>query len=497
MTAYQQLERIFGRLAALGDAEGFLHWDSSVMMPPAGAASRAEQIGALKAVRHEIITSEEVGELIDEAQSGTTLNDWEKANLREMRRRRLRQTALNAGLVEALAKAASDCEIAWRDARPNGKFAPVRNDLQTLLDLVRESAVAFGEVMNLSPYDALMDQYTPGLRMSDVDPLFEKLGDVLPDLLRRIIDHQGSQTQLLPVAGPFPIDQQRALGERLMEVLGFDFNMGRLDESLHPFSGGTPDDLRITTRYNETEFMTGLMGVLHETGHALYDKGLPADWRTQPVGRAMGMDIHESQSLLIEMQACRSKEFLTFASPIMQDVFGRSGPEWSPENLYRLYTRVEPDLIRVDADEVTYPLHIILRYRLERALLSGDLPLADLPGAWNDGMRDLLGIVPPDDRLGCLQDVHWPSGGFGYFPTYTLGAMAAAQIYAAMCRALPDVENDIAAGSLVPMLDWLRTNIHAQGSKLGARDLLIQATGEPLNPEIFLTHLRTRYLGGD
>jgi carboxypeptidase Taq len=178
-------------------------------------------------------------------------------------------------------------------------------------------------------------------------------------------------------------------------------------------------------------------------------------------------------------------------------MFGGEGPAWEVENLYRLYTRVERSFIRVDADEMTYPLHIILRYRLERALLSGDLPLADLPGAWNDGMRDLLGIVPPDDRLGCLQDVHWPSGAFGYFPTYTLGAIAAAQIYAAMCRALPDVEDDIAAGRLAPMLDWLRTNIHAQGSKLGARDLLIQATGEPLNPEIFLTHLRTRYLGGD
>jgi len=197
----------------------------------------------------------------------------------------------------------------------------------------------------------------------------------------------------------------------------------------------------------------------------------------------------------VEMQVSRSRPFLTFALPRMKAMFGGEGPAWEVENLYRLYTRVERSFIRVDADEMTYPLHIILRYRLERALLSGDLPLADLPGAWNDGMRDLLGIVPPDDRLGCLQDVHWPSGAFGYFPTYTLGAIAAAQIYAAMCRALPDVEDDIAAGRLAPMLDWLRTNIHAQGSKLGARDLLIQATGEPLNPEIFLTHLRTRYLG--
>jgi len=494
MTAYQQLERIFGRLAALGDAEGFLHWDSSVMMPPASAASRAEQIAALQSVRHEIITAEEMEELFNEVDNRGELTDWQAANVREMRRRWRRQTALNADLVEARAKASSACESKWRDARPKGDFSLVKNELQTLLDLVRESAQAFGDVLNCDPYDALLDQYTPGLKKEIVDPLFNRLAGELPGLLHRILEAQGRRESANVPEGPFPIDAQRALGQKLMAVIGFDFEMGRLDESLHPFSGGTPDDLRITTRYEEGEFMSGLMGVLHETGHALYEKGLPKDWRLQPVGEARGMDIHESQSLLIEMQACRSLEFLTFASPLMQEAFGRSGPEWSPENLYCVYTRVEPGLIRVDADEVTYPMHVILRYRLEQALLSGDLPLDDLPGAWNDGMKELLGLSPPDDRDGCLQDIHWFDGAFGYFPSYTFGALTAAQFFAAATETDGDILPGIGRGDFKPLYRWLGENVHSQGSLLEAPELIRQATGKNVDADIFLAHLERRYL---
>lgn len=494
MTAYQQLERIFGRLAALGDAEGFLHWDSSVMMPPASAASRAEQIAALQSVRHGLITDPEIAYLLGEAESRNDLTDWQQANVREMRRRWLRQTALNANLVEARAKASSACESKWRDARPKGDFSLVKNELQTLLDLVRESAQAFGEVLDCDPYDALLDQYTPGLRKEIVEPLFDRLAEELPGQLRRILDAQSSGDSAIEPEGPFPIEAQRALGKKLMAVIGFDFDMGRLDESLHPFSGGTPDDLRITTRYDESEFMGGLMGVLHETGHALYEKGLPKDWRLQPVGEARGMDIHESQSLLIEMQACRSLEFLTFASPLMQEAFGRSGSEWSPENLYRVYTRVEPGLIRVDADEVTYPMHVILRYRLEQALLSGDLPLDDLPGAWNEGMQELLGLTPPDDQDGCLQDIHWFDGAFGYFPSYTFGALTAAQFFAAATETDSDILPGIGRGDFKPLYAWLGKNVHGRGSLLEAPELIRRATGKDLDAGIFLTHLERRYL---
>jgi carboxypeptidase Taq len=280
-----------------------------------------------------------------------------------------------------------------------------------------------------------------------------------------------------------------------MEALGFDFRHGRLDVSLHPFTGGVPDDVRITTRYNENDFNRSLMGVLHETGHALYERGLPAAARDQPVGEALGMAMHESQSLLIEMQVCRSNEFLAFAAPRMAQAFGGVGPAWSAENLHRLAIRVIPGLIRVDADEVTYPLHVILRYRLEQALLADELKLADLPDAWRAGMKETLGVDVPSDRDGCLQDIHWPSGSFGYFPTYTLGAMAAAQLFATAKAADARIAPGIAAGNFTPLLNWLRKNVHARGSFDASTDELLTAvTGKPLAADAFKAHLRARYL---
>jgi len=284
----------------------------------------------------------------------------------------------------------------------------------------------------------------------------------------------------------------------LMEALGFDFDHGRLDISLHPFCGGTPDDVRITTRYDEADFTSSLMGVLHETGHALYERGLPKQWRGQPVGEALGMSIHESQSLLVEMQVCRSRAFLGYAAPLMREAFAAEskdgGPAWGPENLYRLYTRVKPGFIRVDADEVTYPLHVIVRYRLEKAMIEGDMEIADLPAAWNDGFKELLGLTPSTDREGCLQDLHWFDGAWGYFPTYTLGAMTAVQLFEAAKKAVPEIEPAIAKGDFKPLFGWLKTHVHTKGSLLTANELLIEATGKPLDPKIFKAHLKARYL---
>jgi carboxypeptidase Taq len=282
---------------------------------------------------------------------------------------------------------------------------------------------------------------------------------------------------------------------RLMERIGFDFANGRLDTSAHPFCGGTPDDVRITTRYNEDDFARALMGVLHETGHALYQRGLPAEWRRQPVGRARGMAVHESQSLLLEMQACRSRAFVKFAAPILREAFGGAGPGWDEDALYRRQTQVRRSLIRVDADEVTYPAHVILRYRLERAMIEGDLVPAELPGAWAEGLRGLLGIAPNTDREGCLQDIHWYDGAWGYFPTYTLGAMIAAQLFAALRHAVPEVMEAIAAGDFAPLLGWLREHVHSKGSLLTTAELVQGATGRPLETASFERHLRDRYLG--
>ena len=305
---------------------------------------------------------------------------------------------------------------------------------------------------------------------------------------------QGEPDVIVP-EGPFPAERQRVLAVRLIEALGFDFDHGRLDESLHPFCGGIPDDVRITTRYDEDDFTKSLMGVLHETGHALYERGLPTAWRGQPVGRALGMSIHEGQSLLIEMQVCRSAQFMAFAAPVMGEVLGGSGPAWGAENLRRLYARVAPGFIRVDADEVTYPAHVMVRYRLEKALIEGDLKLAELPAAWNEGMQRLLGLTPPSDREGCLQDLHWYDGAWGYFPTYTLGAMTAAQLFDAAKRDDGAIVDGIGRGDFKPLMAWLGANVHAKGASVPAHELLRQATGRRLDAEVFKTHLRARYLG--
>jgi carboxypeptidase Taq len=240
--------------------------------------------------------------------------------------------------------------------------------------------------------------------------------------------------------------------------------------------------------------MTSLMGVLHETGHAMYERGLPRDWRLQPVGEARGMAMHESQSLLVEMQACRSREFVAFLAPVVRAAFGGSGPAWEADNLLRHYNEVKPDFIRVDADEVTYPAHVILRYRLEKALIAGEMELDALPSEWNRGLKALLGITPPEDRLGCLQDIHWYDGAWGYFPTYTLGAMTAAQLFAAAKKAHPEIPEALGRGDFAPLMGWLRAQVHAQASSAGFETILERASGEPLNPEIFKAHLKARYL---
>jgi carboxypeptidase Taq len=412
-----------------------------------------------------------------------------------MRRRWLHAAAVPGELVEAESRACSECERVWRKARAEDDFVAVLPGLERVLRLQRELAALKAERFGTSPYEALLDQYEPGCSVATIDRLFDELAGFLPDLLDAVLTRQSSMPSPAAPAGPFPIEAQRNVAARLMERIGFDFAHGRLDVSAHPFCGGTPDDVRITTRYNESDFARALMGVLHETGHALYQRELPAEWRRQPVGRARGMAVHESQSLLLEMQVCRSHAFLTYAAPILREVFGRDDPAWEADVLHRRQIRVRRGLIRVDADEVTYPAHVILRYRLERAMIAGDLEPADLPGAWEEGLRALLGVAPDNDREGCLQDIHWYDGNFGYFPTYTLGALIAAQLFEAVRQAMPDVMEAIAAGKFSPLLGWLRERVHSKGSLLSTAELVEDATGQPLGTASFERHLRDRYLG--
>jgi carboxypeptidase Taq len=497
MTDYQDIEKRFRRLGALQEAAGLLQWDTATLMPEGGAGARAEQSATLALVCHEMLTDPAIGDHLDGAERQNDLDDWQRANLREMRRSWLHAAAVPGDLVEAASRAASSCEQLWRRARPASDFAMVLPALQRVLDLTREVAAAKAARLGKSHYEALIDRYEPGITTAEIDLLFDELAAALPGLIDQALARQATAPAPLVPAGPFPVERQRDVATRLMARLGFDFEHGRLDTSLHPFCGGTPDDVRITTRYAEGNFRGALMGVLHETGHALYERGLPASWRRQPVGEARGMAMHESQSLLVEMQVCRGREFTQYLAPLLREAFAGSGPAWSTDNLYRLNTRVERSLIRVDADEMTYPAHVILRYRLERALIEGGLALADLPAAWNAGMRELVGVVPPDDGSGCLQDIHWYDGLFGYFPTYTLGAMIAAQLFDAAKRADAAILPGIAEGDFAPLLAWLRANVHGKGSLPSSSSELVEAaTGKKLDAGIFRRHLTARYLAG-
>ncbi|TCS62650.1 carboxypeptidase M32 [Varunaivibrio sulfuroxidans] len=493
-TPYRDLEARFARLDALEGASAMLHWDMSAMMPAGGAESRAEQLAVLKTLGHAMLCAPEMADLLGAAATQSDLDPWQRANITEMRRRWVHATAIDDTLVEALSRACSACETVWRGARAENDFARVLPFMKEVLALTREVGAAKAEKLGVSVYDALLDEYEPDGRAHDIDAIFADLEAFLPDFLSDVMDVQARKPAPLPLDGPFPIDRQRGLGLSIMKSLGFDFEHGRLDVSLHPFCGGVPDDVRITTRYSEDDFASSLMGVIHETGHALYERGLPTQWSRQPVGKARGMSLHESQSLLMEMQACRSLQFLSFAAPIMRKAFDAQGPAWTADNLARLYTRVEPGFIRVDADEVTYPAHVILRYRLEKALIGGDMRLEELPGAWNEGLHALLGITPPNDRLGCLQDIHWYDGAWGYFPTYTLGAMTAAQLFDAARKAQPGLPDAIARGNFAPLLGWLRSHVHERASSASSTDIITAATGKALDADIFKNHLKARYL---
>jgi len=495
MTAYQQLEVLFRRHGALEEAIGLLNWDSATMMPPGGAVARAEQLATLSLLAHQQLTAAEVDDLLDAAESeNSALDGWQQANLREMRRRHTHAAAVPADLVEAVARISSQCETVWRKARPANDFASVQPFLEEMLRVQREVARAKADCLGVKPFEALLDRYEPNGSVAMIDHLFGRLATFLPGLIEEALDRQAAIPAPADPVGPFPLATQRQAAVRLMEAVGFDFAHGRLDISAHPFSSGAPEDVRITTRYDEHNFSKALLAVLHETGHALYKRNLPQNWRLQPVGAARGMAIHESQSLLLEMQVCRSLDFLKFAAPILCEVFNAEGPGWKPEALHRRHIRVRRSLIRVDADEVTYPAHVILRYRLEQAMLAGDLAVRNLPGAWAEASRELLGIAPDTDRDGCLQDIHWFDGSWGYFPTYTLGAMIAAQMFEAAREAITDLSELIAGGNFKPLFVWLRERVHSQGSLLSTAELVADATGRPLDTDSFERHLRRRYL---
>ena len=494
MTNYATLEALNAKAGTLGEALSILYWDQQSMMPSGGGASRAEQTALLETMIHDITAGAALGEALEGAGKEAGLSDWQQANLAETKRQYIRATAIPSDLVAAKSKAESHALAVWQEARPNNDFAAALPALRDCFNLSKQAGQAIADKTGQPLYEAMIDGFEPGLKVAQIDAVFDDYAAFLPDFLDDVLAAQEKRGESLPLDGPFDVETQKGVFQDIMKSVGFNFDNGRLDTSAHPFCGGTPSDVRMTTRYRDEDFMDAMMGVLHETGHALYEQGLPKDFGRQPVGNARGMVLHESQSLTIEMQVVRSRAFMNYAAPMLAEAFGKSGPAWTGENLAKHAARVARSFIRVEADEVTYPAHVILRYRLEKALLAGDLDLADLPQAWGDGLEALLGIRPDNDREGCLQDIHWYMGAFGYFPTYSLGAMCAAQVFAAARDQLGDVEGQIERGEFGSLITWLRENIHSKASSGTTDEILTAATGTGLCADAFKAHLRKRYL---
>ena len=490
MSAYQSLCQLFEQLHDLNHLHAIANWDEAVMMPAGGGTQRAKALATLDVISHDMLTNQNTGKLIALAQDDITDDPWQQQNYYWMTTQYRRATCLPSQLVAKLTETALRCEQAWRNYRAENNwndFAPLFNELITL---IKQKADRYSQTFECSPYNALIQEYCPGFSTSTIDPIFNRLKECIPTLLRSTI---AKQTKATSLSGTFDCQQQQQLGHNIMAILGFDFNRGRLDVSHHPFCGGNPTDVRITTRYDINDFMSGAMAVCHETGHARFEQGLPRQWLTQPVGHIHSMALHESQSLLVEMQACRTPEFMSVLSQLACEQFGQQ-QALSADNLYRLATYVQPGYIRVDADEVTYPLHIILRYDIEKALIEQQLAVNELPDIWHSHMQTLLGLSTQGNfKDGVMQDVHWPSGAFGYFPGYTLGAMIAAQLFQALKTSQPNLLTDIGQGQFHGLFDWLSQHVHSRASSVTTEQLLLDATGETLNPDYFLAHLKNRY----
>ncbi len=493
--AYDRLTALFARLAVFDEINEVLRWDEEVVMPAGAAGNRADHLAALAELRHELLTGPGVVDDLAKAEAETPgMDAWQASNLRLMRRLFVRADAVPDELVTARAEANSRCQAAWREVRQNNRFADVAPLLAEVFRLARERGEAMGPALGLDTYDALLDGFQSGLRTANIAPAFVRYEAVAREYLPLIQARQAAEPVAIPLDGPFPIARQQELCERLVRRLGLDAVNVRLDDSAHPFTIGTGDDVRITGRYSETNLRIGLMAALHEGGHALYERGLPTAYARQPVGGDAGVAVHESQALIIEMQAGRSDPYLEWLGPQLLGTFGGDPKAYTRENLVRLWRRVRPSFIRADADEATYLLHITLRFHLERAMINGDLAVADLPGAWNEGMQKLLGITPPNDMQGCLQDIHWYAGLIGYFPSYGLGALAAAQLMKTARRAAPGLDAALAQGEMGPLIDWLRTHVQSLGSLPGGNDLMRAATGRPLDATDFIAHIKARYV---
>jgi len=490
---YDSLVTQLEEISRLGHVMGLLHWDQEVIMPQGGAESRAGQLATLAGIFHEKTTAPVLGDWLDQLEScpEAHFNTHEWCNIQEARREYDRETKVPKDLVQEIAELGSKGHHIWVQARKDNKFSDFAGVLTRLIELKKQWAHCVDPDQH--PYDVNMDVYERGFTMAQADPLFDRLKSELIPLIKSI-QESSYQPDCAFMAGRFPIEKQEQLGKQISSDMGFSFDHGRMDVSVHPFcGGGDSTDVRITTRYREDNFVESLYAVIHETGHGLYEQGRMSESRALPVSESLTTGIHESQSLFWERMIAQQKSFCAHYLDLFRETFPDNLNRIDLQTFYEGINASQPSFIRVEADEVTYPMHVILRYEIEKGLFDGTFAVQQLPKIWNDKMEDYLGIRPPSDQQGVLQDVHWSGGSFGYFPSYTLGAMYAVQFYNSLKKEMPDLEEQIAQGKLSLVKNWLNKNIHSQGRLYSTEDLLRKVTGEILNPEYFISYIKNKY----
>jgi carboxypeptidase Taq len=487
---YKEYISILQKAANLNYASAVLQWDQEVYMPPKGATHRARQLATLAAQAHELLTGAHLGQLLNKLASATDLTENEKANIQRSSEDFTKNSKLPAEFVETLSMQTSECFNAWIDARQKNDFSIFAPSLTKMVQLKRQQAALYGYENH--PYNALLDEYEPGATVSMLDHVFEGIKQQLPLIFNKI--KATPQVNDAFFYKHFPKQAQWDFSLDVLRKMGYDFEAGRQDYSEHPFTTSfSPGDVRVTTRVSENNYASLLWSTIHEGGHALYEQGLPMDQYGLPLGSAASLGIHESQSRLWENCIGRGIDFWTASYPDLRKRFPEQLTDVSATDFFKAANKVEPSLIRTEADEVSYHFHVLIRYELEKALIEGTLEVKDLAGAWNEQYQKYLGITPPDHKTGVLQDVHWSHGSFGYFPTYTLGSFYAAQFYARALADLPGLSEDIAKGDTTRLLGWLRKNIHCHGRKYYSEELCTMVTGSGLDPHYFIRYIKDKY----
>ncbi len=488
---YERFTAAARELADIAHAESLLHWDQETCMPRRGSGPRARSLGTLAGLAHERLTAPDLVELVA-ALDGEGLSGDARINVRELKRHQDRALRIPRELVVELRRTESLAHEAWVEARQQSEFGRFQPWLEKIVDLKRQEAHAVG--FTGSVYNALLDHFEPHARVEEVEPLLGELRRRLVPLVEEILGSEAAAKKDDLLERDYDVAVQESFGRRVLADLGFDMEAGRLDVSVHPFcSGSHPGDVRLTTRYNAGQLTSALFGIIHEAGHGLYEQGLPAEAEGLPVGGSVSLGIHESQSRTWENAVGRSREFWEHYLPHLARCFPAQLEGVDVDRFYAAVNRVERSLIRVEADEMTYDLHILLRFELEKALMEGELEVGDLPGVWNERMQSYLGIRPGSDAEGVLQDIHWSLGLIGYFPTYTLGNLYGAQFYRRACADLGDLPGQIRRGVLSGLLGWVRENIHSRGSRLTASELVQEVTGEPLRVDYLMEYLEGKY----